>query len=68
MQVYRPYVIDAKGNILVDVSVLFPGKEIKNSNEFKVTFLDRIFVGFQIALQWQVDRLSSISRARCYWM
>ncbi|HMS97823.1 MAG TPA: hypothetical protein PKA12_03715 [Saprospiraceae bacterium] len=35
MPVFRPYVIDAKGNILVDVSALFPGKEIKNMHEFK---------------------------------
>ncbi len=35
MPVFRPYVIDAKGNILIDVSALFPGKEIKNMHEFK---------------------------------
>ena len=35
MPVYRPYVIDAKGNILIQVSALFPGKEIINMHEFK---------------------------------
>lgn len=35
MPVLRPYVIDANGNILVNVSALFPGKEIKNIHAFK---------------------------------